>query len=692
MLCRVLLILGLLSPAVASAAEAPFDSAPGDAMAAEYFRLETAHLTQETAERVPDLKDPKVREERRRQLRDMLGIDPLPERTPLQPVITGTVDHPQFTVEKLHFQSSPGLYVTGNLYVPKNLTGKVPAILYVCGHSLQKKDGVSFGNKAGYQHHGAWFARNGYVCLTIDTLQLGEIQGTHHGLHRENRWWWLARGYTPAGVEAWNCIRALDYLETRPEVDAKKLGVTGRSGGGAYSWWILGVDDRIQAAVPVAGITSLQNHVVDGVITGHCDCMFQCNTYRWDYSMIPGLFAPKPLLISNTDKDKIFPLDGVVDVYMKTRGVYAALNAESKLGLQITEGPHKDTQELHIHAFVWMNRHLKGEERPIEQPAVKFFDPSQLRVFDELPKDEINTRIDELFVPMAATPPLPTSKEEWTSLATRLRDGLDEKVFRGWPDHEPSVAELEVRRVGEFADAGRKLEKYELSSQQPYRLPLWVVSNAAAKADGAVTLVPVDAAAWPVFERWLGGVFPEAGLPREGGNGDDGAERWQKLLESPGATLVFTAPRGIGPTEWTREKVPRTHLRRRFALLGQTEDGMRTWDVRCALRATRSLAELQNRAVELLGEGDAAVWTLYASLYEPPAARVTLAGLPATHAEGPALLNVLRVLDVPAAVTLAAAHAPVVVEHNGEGGKGIAEYARQTAAKLKGDVIRLQIQ
>ena len=143
-------------------------------------------------------------------------------------------------VENLHFQSQPGLYVTGNLYRPKKIEGKLPAILYLCGHGGVKKDGVSYGNKVHYQHHGAWFARHGYVCLTIDSLQLGEIEGIHHGTYQYDMWWWLNRGYTPAGVEAWNCIRALDYLQSRADVDPEKLGVTGRSGGGAYSWWIRG--------------------------------------------------------------------------------------------------------------------------------------------------------------------------------------------------------------------------------------------------------------------------------------------------------------------------------------------------------------------------------------------------------------------------------------------------------------------
>src|SRR5215217_655671 len=110
-----------------------------------------------------------------------------------------------------------------------------------------------------------------------DTIQLGEIRGEHHGTYKDGRWWWAARGYTPAGVEAWNGIRALDYLETRPEVDRSRIGMTGRSGGGAYSWWVAALDDRIKVAAPTAGITTLRNHVVDGAVEGHCDCMFTVN-------------------------------------------------------------------------------------------------------------------------------------------------------------------------------------------------------------------------------------------------------------------------------------------------------------------------------------------------------------------------------------------------------------------------------
>jgi hypothetical protein len=244
-------------------------------------------------------------------------------------------------------------------------------------------------------------------------------------------WWWNCRGYTPAGVEAWNCVRALDYLETRKEVDANRIGVTGRSGGGAYSWWIAAIDERIKVAVPVAGITDLQNHVVDGCVEGHCDCMFIVNTYRWDYPLVAALVAPRPLLISNSDKDTIFPLDGVLRVHEKVRRIYKLYGAEKNLGLQITEGPHKDTQELRTHAFVWFNRFLKNEDPIIRVPAEPLLQPQQLRVFEKLPADEINTKIQETFVPMASQCGVPQSKEEWAALRDGWMKALQEKVFRG---------------------------------------------------------------------------------------------------------------------------------------------------------------------------------------------------------------------------------------------------------------------
>ncbi|MCL4191382.1 MAG: acetylxylan esterase, partial [Thermoguttaceae bacterium] len=227
-----------LAAAAVYGQESASDAGRGDRMLAAYFADETARLAERCLADIESIEDWEANKAQyRRQLLDMLSLDPLPDRTDLKATITGRIERDDIVVENLHFQSRPGLYVTGNLYLPREREGRIPAILYVCGHGGVKKDGVSYGNKATYQHHGVWFARHGYACLMIDTLQLGEIEGIHHGTYRYGMWWWANRGYTPAGVEAWNCIRALDYLQTRKEIDPERFGVTGRSGGGAYSWW-----------------------------------------------------------------------------------------------------------------------------------------------------------------------------------------------------------------------------------------------------------------------------------------------------------------------------------------------------------------------------------------------------------------------------------------------------------------------
>src|ERR1051325_793765 len=419
-------------PLTGRSAAADADLSRGDRMAAGYFRTESAALSRRCLADLGTLDDwLSRRDQYQQQLLGMLGLWPLPERSDLKPAITGRAEADSFLVENLQFQSVPGLYVTANLYLPKRLAKPAPAILYVCGHGPVIKDGVSYGNKVAYQHHGAWFAQNGYICLIIDTLQLGEIQGLHHGTYREGMWWWNARGYTPAGVEAWNGIRALDYLCTRAEVDTNCFGVTGRSGGGAYSWTIAALNQRVKVAAPVAGITDLQNHVVDGTVEGHCDCMFMVNTYRWDYPQVAALVAPRPLLICNTDNDSIFPLDGVIRLHAKVRKIYQLYGAKTNLGLLISEGPHKDTQDLQLPVFRWFNRHLKGEDPRIEMAATKLFQPEELRVFAKLPTDSVNTNIHFAFVPAAKPPEAPNSKGEWEQLRNGWMADLKEKVFRG---------------------------------------------------------------------------------------------------------------------------------------------------------------------------------------------------------------------------------------------------------------------
>jgi hypothetical protein len=164
-LCLALTALLASGQRLASAEDAASrDTSRGDAMIGRYFAAQTAKLADACLSKYESKEAwEKDRATHREHLFEMLGLDPLPEKTALKPEVTGTTEHDDIVVERVHFQSRPGLYVTGNFYRPKEQTGPLPAILYVCGHGRVKKGGISFGNKAHYQHHGAWFARNGYV-------------------------------------------------------------------------------------------------------------------------------------------------------------------------------------------------------------------------------------------------------------------------------------------------------------------------------------------------------------------------------------------------------------------------------------------------------------------------------------------------------------------------------------------------
>jgi len=673
---RLLLALAIAALNVAHAATGSSPANTGDQMLAEYFRAETEKLSERCLADIKSPDDWKAQRERyRQQLFDMMGLSPLPERGDLKAVITGRIEHDALTVEKLHFQAVPGLYITANLYLPKGLTKPVPTILYVCGHGPVITNKVSYGNKVSYQHHGAWFARNGYVCLIIDTVQWGEILGAHHGTYRDGAWWWNARGYTPAGVEAWSAIRALDYLSTRSEVDTNRFGITGRSGGGAYSWFTAALDDRVKVIAPVAGITDLHNHVVDGTVEGHCDCMFFLNTFRWDYPLLAALAAPRPLLLVNTDSDNIFPLDGVMRTHAKVRHIYGLLGATNQLGLVLGPGPHKDTQDLQVPVFRWFNKYLKGEDPVIEMAATKLFTPQQLKVFESIPGDAINTNIQSSFVPVAQAPAVPSSAETWNKQRDAWLTELKAKCFGGWPeDSTPPVLEKRFS----VARNGLRFQAFDFDSQPNVRLRLYTLQRANLRKPERVVLGVLGQAprrsqtnavagtkptALPEFENWLatmksdfaGELAEELAATTPALAPDTKAfQSLRQQLRTNSTVLAWLAPRGVGLTAWSGNDTKQRHLRRRFMLLGQTLDGMRVWDIRRATQAVRSAKDWRTTPLWLQAEGALAGDALHAALFEPGLAGLDLWRLPVSHQRGPDYLNVLRVLDVPQAVAMAA--------------------------------------
>jgi hypothetical protein len=644
-------------------AEQKLDTSRGDKQLEAYFKREAQVVADACLSDVMTKVDwERKRPELRRQFLEMMGLWPLPPRTDLKAVVTGKFDAGTFTVEKLHFQSSPGLYVTANLYLPKDLSKPAPVILYQCGHSQVLIDKVSYGNKVAYQHHGVWFAEHGYACLVLDTLQLGEVEGLHHGTHHLKMWWWQTLGYTPAGIECWNAIRALDYLETRKDIDRKRIGVTGRSGGGAGSWWIAAADDRPGCIIPVAGIADLPSHIAvgspqfpKGVISGHCDCMYFVNTYRWDFATVAALCAPRPLMLGNSDADGIFPVPGYRRLADKARRIYDLYGAGDKFVLLETAGPHKDTPELRLGAYRWMNRWLKNEDADVSERERKRFTPQELKVFDKLPADAINASVHETFIRPAA-PELPTSsevaREWWKGEQIEWRAALRDQVFRGWTPRPPA---LEEKLAAEVTHNGLRLRAYDFVSEENVPLRLWLLTAEKIEKPSLVVLTAVDEAGWMEWAGELGPAFQDALQLSEAPKLDEAKfTQNRKALESQRWAFATIAPRAIGPTRWSAIGTPEEdHVARRFALLGQTLDGQRVWDVRRGLAVLRTVADLKDAPLWLQGKGDMAGIVLYASLFEPDVARLDLWHPSPSHRQGPTFLNVRRFCDMPQALALA---------------------------------------
>jgi len=602
---------------------------PGDTMIQEYLRQATETIESDFLGPIKSAEDwtracPRFREE----YLDMLGLWPLPARTPLHATVTRTLERGDYRVDMLHYQSRPGLYVTGNLYRPAQVASgeRLPAILYVCGHSPRGRN----GNKTAYQSQGIWFARHGYVCLVLDTLEMGEITCTHHGTYREGRWWWLSRGYTPAGVECWNGVRGIDYLVSRADVDPERIGVTGISGGGAATFWIAAADERVKAAVPVSGISDLPAYVPNRVINGHCDCMFLYNTYQWPWARVAGMIAPRPLLFVNSDQDPIFPMDGNERVINRLERLYALFGAGDRVDSVVSIGGHAYRQDIRQAAYRFLNTHLKNDPRPALDSEVDLvtsapnevhpIPPEQLRVFpqdSDFPRDAINNRIDQEFVPMAtAELPKEGQFEAWRNERfARLR----QLTFHHFPDRLPAALAVEtnssaVVRLTTEPGISIRLRSAQLPTTSPRRVWLVVARSSV----------------------------------------DDEAPGWLKERAGEEDAVYVCEPRGIGGSRWTTKNPP-NYVERSHYLLGRTVDSGRVWDLAAAAAYLRAQHGEQS-PVYLAGEGGAAVLAVYAALLEPEVAGVVLTQAPATHMDSsaPALLNVLRVCDVPEAVGMLA--------------------------------------
>lgn len=313
----------------------------------------------------------------RRQLRVALGLWPMPVKTPLEPVIHGRVDRPEYTVEKVYFQSYPGHFVTGNLYRPKGKTGRLPAVLSPHGHwangrfhdhgpkEIAKElasGGEKFerGGRHPLQARCVQLARMGCVVFHYDmvgyadSIQIEHRPGVRQVMNTAENWGFFSpqaelRLQSMMGLQTYNSIRALDFLESLPDVDPQRIGVTGASGGGTQTFILCAIDPRPKVAFPAV--------MVSTAMQGGCTCE-NCNFLRVETGNveIAALFAPKPLAMSAAnDWTKEIASKGLPQL----KQLYALFGADNLVhAAPFLQFGHNYNYVSRAVMYDWMNRHL----------------------------------------------------------------------------------------------------------------------------------------------------------------------------------------------------------------------------------------------------------------------------------------------------------------------------------------------
>lgn len=543
----------------------------------------------------------------------VLGLDPMPAKTPLKAQVTGGFDRDGYRVENIVFQSSPGLYVTGNLYLPAGKQGRLPTVLYLCGHS----PGPS-GAKVDYQHHGIWFARHGYVAFLIDTIEFGEVSGIHHGTHDLEMWDWLSLGYTPAGPEVWNAIRALDYLETRPEVDPKRVSVTGISGGGAITWFSAAADERFQVAAPVCSTWTVEHHVALNAVHENCDCIYFRNPFLADLPVVGALIAPRPLKMISARRDPSFPIPGYKEVCQRVRPIYELYGAGEKVAEYDHDAPHADLPPFRKEADEWINRWIKNDVTPFDEGEIKREQPGALTVLKSYPPDAVNGYIHKTFIP-SARPVAPKTLDAWTQRRAKVLAELKDKSLRAFP-----------KKKAPF-DPWKQVAK-EWTDR--YCRPYYVQFNTeeSVRVVGKLFLPKTEKRGVPVLLYVKGNkdvVYPID---------------YDPLLDVLGThAILVLEPRAI---DYPMTNYKEANIKMTMGLLGATIETLQTWDVLRSLDYLAEVEKLDLSNVSVYARKEMGVAALYAAVLDDRIQRVILDDPPYSHWQGPAILNALRFTDL----------------------------------------------
>jgi dienelactone hydrolase len=423
----------------------------------------------------------------RRQMRVSLGLWPEPTRTPLNAVVHGKIERDDYTIEKVYFESMPGLFVTGSLFRPKNDSGKHPAVLCPHGHwtdaRFQMKGDAEIkkeiaggeerferGGRSIFQSLGVQLARMGCVAFVIDMLgdsdsqQITAALSHKFGKQRpelitpESGGWGLyspqAETYAQSimGLHTWNNIRALDFLSSLPDVDAARLACTGASGGGTQTMILAALDPRLAVAVPCV--------MVSTAMQGGCTCENACNLRIGTGNIeFAALFAPKPMGLTNAkDWTLELPTKGFPDLQKH----WAMMGAPDNLKLWAhPEFGHNYNIVTREHIYGFVNQHLN-----LGLPADRLVE----RDYELLTRDQL-TVYDTAHPAPSGGPEFEKKLLGWWSEDVRKQLEKDPAAFKKIA--QPALEAL----VGNALDGAGKAETRESASASAEPHPFSIINT-----------------------------------------------------------------------------------------------------------------------------------------------------------------------------------------------------------------------
>lgn len=579
------------------------------------------------------------------------SIGGFPPRAPLNARTVGTIELDGYHIEKIVFESQPGFFVTANLYMPAKGHPPFPAILFPIGHEL--------GGKAYpiWQQILGNFAKRGYVALTWDTLGQGErVQHFDEALgdskvgfgifeHTILGAQCLLAGDAIARYMIWDGVRALDYLVSRPEVDPRRVGLTGNSGGGTLTAYLAAVDDRFQVAASSCFLTSWE-HILETI--GPQDAE-QCPPgflgFGYDHIDLVGAFSPKPFLFLSAIKD-FFSIRGARRTYQAARKLYGDAGHIERVDMVEANESHGYSSGLRNAAYAWFDRWLKG---------VKSYHSEEL--IEVLPEDQLwCTRTGQVSTSLGGQTVHSLNRDRVRSLARTVtaQPAEIQRMIR-WREvtEDPNVQLYGTERWGELT-----IEKLVIESEPGIMMPAVIVSRpgSTARRTGVVLASGSGkASAWP-----------EIAVLAEGG-----AVVLAVDLRGFGESRPSTDTKGAEWTAWFGDYDSAMTA----VLLGDSLTGLRAFDIQRAFYVLAKRPDVDPKRIGGVGQGPAAVAMLHAASSGVPFSCLGLDGMLVSYrsvVEAPINRGVfetvvpgaLRRYDLPELTALVAPRPVVLIDAN----------------------------